>query len=130
MRQGQNQKWNRGRKPRGQNMANRALESNGPNVKVRGTPSHIYKRYQMLARDAQMQGDRVRVENYLQHAEHYYRLAMQAQNASQQNSERPPHNEAADMNNPSALPGAHDASPENKLNQTEDIVPPSSSNFD
>src|SRR4051812_8424642 len=62
--------------------ANRAFDSNGPEgVKVRGNPQHVFEKYQQLARDANAAGDRVLGENYLQHAEHYFRLlrAMQPQ---------------------------------------------------
>src|SRR6185437_10661926 len=65
-----------------QHNANRAFESNGPdNVKVRGAAQTIFERYQQLARDAGSAGDRVLQENYLQHAEHYFRVlrAMQPQ---------------------------------------------------
>jgi hypothetical protein len=64
---------NGGGKP--QHNANRAFDSNGPdNVKVRGAAQHIYEKYQQLARDAGSAGDRVLAENYLQHAEHYFRV--------------------------------------------------------
>ncbi len=69
-----------GAKP--QHNANRAFDSNGPEgIKVRGAAQHVYEKYQQLARDAQTGGDRVLAENYLQHAEHYFRLlrAMQPQ---------------------------------------------------
>lgn len=62
--------------------ANRAFDSNGPEgVKVRGNAQHVFEKYQQLARDANAAGDRVLGENYLQHAEHYFRLlrAMQPQ---------------------------------------------------
>src|SRR5579871_406063 len=65
-----------------QHNANRAFDSNGPDgVKVRGAAQHIYEKYQQLARDASSSGDRVLAENYLQHAEHYFRVlrAMQPQ---------------------------------------------------
>jgi len=63
-----------GGKPQ-QHNANRALESNGPEgVKVRGNAQTVYERYQQLARDAGSAGDRVLAENFLQHAEHYFRL--------------------------------------------------------
>jgi hypothetical protein len=65
-----------------QHNTNRAFDSNGPEgVKVRGAAQHVYEKYQQLARDAQPAGDRVLAENYLQHAEHYFRLmrAMQPQ---------------------------------------------------
>jgi hypothetical protein len=55
--------------------ANRAFDSNGPDgVKVRGNAQHVFEKYQQLARDATSAGDRVLAENYLQHAEHYFRL--------------------------------------------------------
>jgi hypothetical protein len=34
----------------------------------------VHEKYQALARDAMSSGDRVAAENYLQHAEHYYRI--------------------------------------------------------
>lgn len=51
-----------------------SLDSNGPDIKVRGNASQIYEKYQTLARDAHSFGDRVMAENYFQHAEHYYRV--------------------------------------------------------
>lgn len=65
-----------------QHNANRAFDSNGPDgVKIRGAAQHVYEKYQQLARDATTSGDRVLGENYLQHAEHYFRVlrAMQPQ---------------------------------------------------
>ena len=67
---------------RPQHNTNRAFDSNGPDgVKVRGAAQHVYEKYQQLARDAHTAGDRVVAENYLQHAEHYFRVmrAMQPQ---------------------------------------------------
>jgi hypothetical protein len=55
---------------------NQSLDSNGPDVKIRGTANQIYDKYLLLARDANSSGDRVAAENYLQHAEHYYRVIM------------------------------------------------------
>ena len=55
------------------------LDSNGPDVKIRGTPSQIFEKYLALARDANSSGDRIMAENYLQHAEHYLRLIAAAQ---------------------------------------------------
>src|SRR5246127_2464254 len=58
-----------------QQNANRAFDSNGPDgVKVRGNAQTVFEKYQQLARDASSAGDRVLAENYLQHAEHYFRL--------------------------------------------------------
>lgn len=59
---------------KGQNPLARSFESNGPDVKVRGTAADIAAKYIGLARDAQSSGDPVLAENYLQHAEHYNRM--------------------------------------------------------
>jgi hypothetical protein len=81
MRQGQqnNNKRMRGRNRKGPNPLTRSFESNGPDVKIRGTALHIAEKYLQLARDAQSSGDRVAGENYLQHAEHYFRIVAAAQ---------------------------------------------------
>lgn len=77
MRQGQQNRRGRGRNNRkSQNPLTRSFESNGPDVKIRGTPSHIAEKYISLARDAHSSGDPVLAESYLQHAEHYNRIIM------------------------------------------------------
>ena len=65
----------------GGNPMHRGFESNGPDVKIRGTAQHVAEKYAQLGRDAQASGDHVLAENYLQHAEHYFRMiaAYQAQ---------------------------------------------------
>jgi hypothetical protein len=79
MRNGQNKRM-RGRNRKGQNPLTRICESNGPDVKIRGTASHIADKYVQLARDAQTSA-----ENYLQHAEHYFRMIATAQEQFRQN---------------------------------------------
>ncbi len=96
MRQGHNNNNNnkqrmRGRNGRkGPNPLTRSFESNGPDVKIRGTALHIAEKYTQLARDAMSSGDRVAEQSYLQHAEHYYRIvaAAQAQNPQPQQIQR------------------------------------------
>jgi hypothetical protein len=66
------------------NPLSRNYESNGPDVKVRGNASHVAEKYLQLARDAQSSGDSVMAENYLQHAEHYFRIISAAQPQNQQ----------------------------------------------
>jgi hypothetical protein len=81
MRNGQNKRM-RGRNRKGghhQNPLSRMYESNGPDVKIRGTASHVAEKYLQLARDAQSSGDPVAAENYYQHAEHYFRVIAAAQ---------------------------------------------------
>jgi hypothetical protein len=71
----------------------RTIDSNGPDIKIRGNAHHIYEKYLQLARDANSSGDRVMAENYLQHAEHYYRLIMAYQatvQVQQQQHGQPP----------------------------------------
>ena len=63
---------------------NRTFDSSGPEIKIRGSASHVYDKYLQLARDANAQGDRVAAENYLQHAEHYYRIMAAAAQQQQQ----------------------------------------------
>lgn len=71
---------------------NRVYDSSGPEIKIRGTASHVYEKYLQLARDANASGDRIMAENYLQHAEHYFRImaAVQAQQAAQQAAQPQP----------------------------------------
>ncbi len=66
---------------KGPNPLTRSYESNGPDVKIRGTAQHIAEKYLQLARDAQSSGDLVRAESLLQHAEQYFRLIAAAQAA-------------------------------------------------
>ena len=85
MRNGQNKRM-RGRNRKSHNPMTRVFESNGPDVKIRGTPSHIAEKYLQLARDAQSSGDPVSAENYYQHAEHYFRLIAAAQEQFRQSN--------------------------------------------
>jgi hypothetical protein len=93
MRNGQNKQRMRGRNNnnnnnhrKSQNPMTRVYESNGPDVKIRGTPSHIAEKYMQLARDAHTSGDPVAAENYYQHAEHYFRLIATAQEQFRQSN--------------------------------------------
>ncbi|SDI88833.1 MULTISPECIES: DUF4167 domain-containing protein [Bradyrhizobium] len=74
---------------RGQNPMTRVFESNGPDIKIRGTASHVAEKYVQLARDARSSGDPVAAENYYQHAEHYFRLIAAAQEQFRQNQPQP-----------------------------------------
>lgn len=88
MRHNQNRR-SRGRNRKGPNPLARSYESTGPDVKVRGTAMHVAEKYMSLARDAHAAGDTVAAENYLQHAEHYNRIVMAAQQQQQQNQPVP-----------------------------------------
>jgi Domain of unknown function (DUF4167) len=79
MRQGQQNRRGRGRGRKPQNPLARNYESNGPDVKIRGTAAHVAEKYMSLARDSLASGDIIAAESYLQHAEHYNRIIMAAQ---------------------------------------------------
>ncbi len=87
---------------RSHNPLTRVYESNGPDVKIRGTANHVAEKYLQLARDAQSSGDLISAENYFQHAEHYFRLIAVAQEQFRQNNPnfQPPRPEGGDQFNP------------------------------
>jgi len=91
MRQGPNPRRPRGRGPRNKphyNPRNQTYDSNGPDVRVRGNAYQVLEKYLALARDANAAGDRIAAENFLQHAEHYFRLINQF-NGDDPNRNRP-----------------------------------------
>ncbi|HNQ92775.1 MAG TPA: DUF4167 domain-containing protein [Alphaproteobacteria bacterium] len=53
---------------------NKVFDSNGPDVRIRGTAYQIVEKYMALAKDSASAGDRVLAESYLQYAEHYQRI--------------------------------------------------------
>ena len=53
---------------------NQIFDSNGPEVRIRGTAHQVCEKYLALAKDASSVGDVVLAESYLQHAEHYQRI--------------------------------------------------------
>jgi hypothetical protein len=59
-----------------------SFDSAGPDIRVRGNAYQVLEKYLQLARDAGTAGDRVAAENFLQHADHYYRVVA-AQNEGQ-----------------------------------------------
>lgn len=71
------------------NNPNRHYESNGPDVKIRGSAQQILDKYLQYARDAQTSGDRINAEAYYQYAEHYFRViaAMQPKQKPQKDGE-------------------------------------------
>ena len=84
MRHGQNSRRSRGRNNSNANgnnnrrsslpNRNQTFDSNGPEVRIRGNAYQVHEKYLALARDAAASGDRVMSENYMQHAEHYFRI--------------------------------------------------------
>ena len=74
---------------------NHVFDSNGPDLRIRGTAQQLFEKYLQLGRDATGAGDRVMAESYFQHAEHYFRIlnamnqaAQQQQGPQQQNGQQ------------------------------------------
>ena len=78
---------------------NHVFDSQGPDLRLRGTAQQLFERYLQLGRDATGGGDRVMAESYFQYAEHYFRIigAMQAAQQSQQGGQAysPPNGQVA-----------------------------------
>src|SRR6201985_312239 len=131
MRNGQNNKRMRNRNRnnnnhnnnnrRGQNPMTRVFESNGPDIKIRGTASHIAEKYLQLARDARSSGDPVAAENYYQHAEHYFRLIAAAQEQFRQN--QPQQQQQPRMDDGSSEDGEDDGENFSSFGQEPGFVP-------
>ena len=60
-----------------QNKSNN-FDSSGPDIRVRGNAIQVNEKYLALANDAATSGDRIKAEGFFQHAEHYYRVFMNA----------------------------------------------------
>lgn len=74
---------------------NHVFDSNGPDLRIRGTAQQLFEKYLQLGRDATSSGDRVMAEGYFQHAEHYFRILnaiAQAAQQTQANQQQPHHN--------------------------------------
>ena len=77
MKQGSNNRRSRSRSGGGKRQSGggrNSFESNGPDVKIRGTAQQVQEKYLSLARDASSSGDWVSAEAYYQFAEHYHRI--------------------------------------------------------
>lgn len=80
-----NRQRSRGRRQNNSgNAANKVYDSNGPDVRVRGSAQTVADKYLQLAADAQSQGDRIKTESYFQYAEHYLRIVAANQAAKAQ----------------------------------------------
>lgn len=71
---------------------NHVFDSNGPDVRVRGTAQQLFEKYLQLGRDATGTGDRIQAEACFQYAEHYFRtlnaMNQAAQAVQQERAER------------------------------------------
>ncbi|WP_040508369.1 DUF4167 domain-containing protein [Gluconobacter morbifer] len=66
---------------------NHVFDSNGPDLRIRGTAQQLFEKYLQLGRDATGTGDRILAEAYFQHAEHYFRI-LNAMNQAAEKSQQ------------------------------------------
>jgi hypothetical protein len=59
---------------RGQNLGSGGQPGNRQDNRQRGNAAQLLEKYKSMARDAQLAGDRVQTEYYLQYADHYFRV--------------------------------------------------------
>lgn len=78
---------------------NHVFDSQGPDLRLRGTAQQLFERYLQLGRDATGGGDRVMAESYFQYAEHYFRI-LGAMQAAQQQSQPYGNNQPNGYNGP------------------------------
>ena len=76
---------------------NKHYDSNGPDVRIRGSAKQVLDKYQQYASDALRGGDRIAAEGYFQHAEHYQRIVYEIDAAvAKQREEREARNAERD----------------------------------
>lgn len=115
---------NRGNAGRRNNQQrSRVYDSNGPDVRIRGTAHQVCEKYMALAKDAASSGNLTMAENYYQHAEHYQRII----NGFDSNSESSQSEKQSD-NSASAKKNAAPRSGNNKQNNSaeDDLALPKS----
>jgi hypothetical protein len=79
---------------------NHVFDSNGPDMRIRGTAQQLFEKYLQLGRDATSSGDRVTAESYFQHAEHYFRILNAMAQAQQNQQNGPQHGGQGQMRRP------------------------------
>lgn len=80
---------------RGQNLGGQP--GNRQDNRQRGNAAQLLEKYKSMARDAQLSGDRVQTEYYLQYADHYFRVLSESRaRFEDQNQQRRPRDEDVD----------------------------------
>jgi hypothetical protein len=98
---------------------NHVFDSNGPDVRVRGTAQQLFEKYLQLGRDATSGGDRVMAEGYFQHAEHYFRILNAINQAAQQNQQQNQYGQRRQFQN-----GEDNAQPASSGNEEAEAAAP------
>nr|WP_318987483.1 DUF4167 domain-containing protein [Roseomonas ponticola] len=98
---------------------NHVFDSNGPDMRLRGTAQQLFEKYLQLGRDATSASDRVMAESYFQHAEHYFRILNAMSQAAQQQGGPPQHQQRRYQNGPDQDGGGEGSGEQPDLNRNE-----------
>ena len=77
-----------GQRSQGGGNPNQRDNGNRIDNRARGNAAQLLEKYRNLARDAQMQGDRVNTEYYLQFADHYFRVLSESRSRFEEQNQR------------------------------------------
>jgi hypothetical protein len=105
---------------------NHVFDSNGPDVRIRGTAQQLFEKYLQLGRDATSGGDRVTAESYFQYAEHYFRI-LNAMNQAAQQSGHQAHTPRPPRSNEQGTDGMSNGESEpdeTEPQQAAQVIPP------
>ena len=102
---------------------NQNYDSNGPGVRIKGTAQQVYDKYCQLARDNLGADDPVLVESYLQHAEHYYRLAFPESRESERSGQDASASDRPSAERQSTTPENEDPEAENMNSVAQEDTP-------
>ena len=101
---------------------NHVFDSNGPDLRIRGTSQQLFEKYLQLGRDATSGGDRVMAEGYFQHAEHYFRILNAMNQAAQQGQNQQNGQQQAGPRRP--YNGEEDGQPSGETEEAEERARP------
>ncbi len=108
-----NRQRGRGRRNNnGQINRNTTLDSNGPDVRLRGNAQQLYEKYVSLANDASAAGERIQAEAYYQYADHYFRVHSTIVAASEERRERHQEQKPSEQAQDATAESSDDAAPE------------------
>ena len=95
---------------RGQNLGGQP--GNRQDNRQRGNAAQLHEKYKSLARDAQLAGDRVQTEYYLQYADHYFRIL--SENRARFEDQRPRQRDDSDEDEGEEMVDAAEADDEER----------------
>jgi uncharacterized protein DUF4167 len=103
---------------RGQNLGGQP--GNRQDNRQRGNAAQLLEKYKSMARDAQLAGDRVQTEHYLQFADHYFRVLSESRaRFEDQNPRRQRDDDSDDDEDEMMEAGEAESSPDNHSDREE-----------